>query len=406
MLVMAGAIREGIALLDETMLAVTDGDLSPIVAGIVYCGVILACRTAQDVRRAQEWTDVLTDWCARQADLVAFTGRCLVHRAELMELRGAWSEALDEARRAGERALASGNRAAAAEALYRQGELHRLQGDAAAAEAAFRTASGYGREPQPGLACLRLQQGRPDLADAAIRRVLAATPELGLRAEILPAAVDILLAVGEVAAAREAAVELGALAGEDTDGRLGAMAAGARGAVALAGGDARDALVALRAALHVWQELEAPYEEARSRVLAGLACRALGDEDSAALELDAARRAFATLGARPDLARLGRLAGTGRRGGRGRPERARGRGPAPARRGRHEQGDRRRARAERADRGPPREQHLRQARRVVPHGGGGVRARAPDRLSLGPLHPSRARSEWVISPMRGGRHPA
>jgi len=144
-LVMEGAIREGIALLDETMLAVTDGALSPIVAGIVYCGVILACRTAQDVRRAQEWTDVLTDWCARQEDLVAFTGRCLVHRAELMELRGAWPEALDEARRAGERALAGGNRAAAAEALYRQGELHRVRGDAAAAEAAFRTASGHGR---------------------------------------------------------------------------------------------------------------------------------------------------------------------------------------------------------------------------------------------------------------------
>ena len=309
-LVLAGDIRAGLALLDETMLAVTGGDLSPIVAGIVYCGVILACRTAQDVRRAQEWTDVLTDWCARQEDLVAFTGRCLVHRAELMELRGAWADALDEARRAGERALAAGNRDAAAEAWYRQGELHRLRGDAAAAEAAYRTASGYGREPQPGLACLRLRQGRPDLADAAIRRVLAATPEPGLRADFLPAAVDILLAVGDVAAAREAALELGVLAGEGGGGRLGAVAAHARGAVALAAGDARDALVALHTAVGLWQELEAPYEVARSRMLAGLACRALGDEDSGALELDAARTAFAQLGAVPDLALLDGRDGT------------------------------------------------------------------------------------------------
>ena len=303
-LVLTGAIREGIALLDEAMLTVTDGDLSPIVAGIVYCGVILACRSAHDVRRAQEWTDALAGWCARQEDLVAFTGRCLVHRAELMELRGAWAEALGEARRAGDRALEAGNRDAAAEAWYRQGELHRLRGDAAAAEAAFRTASEYGREPQPGLACLRLQQGRPDVADAAIRRVLAATPERGARGEVLPAAVDILLAVGDVAAARDAARELGALAGEDDDGALCALAAHARGAVALAGGDPRDALVALRAAVRAWQALDAPYDVARARVLAGLACRALGDEDSAELELDAARAAFAGLGALPDLAEL------------------------------------------------------------------------------------------------------
>jgi DNA-binding CsgD family transcriptional regulator len=303
-LIVAGAIGEGIALLDETMLAVTEGALSPIVAGIVYCGVILACRTAHDVRRAQEWTDVLSDWCERQEDLVAFTGRCLVHRAEIMELRGAWADALDEARRAGDRALAGGNAAAAGEAWYRQGEIHRLRGEAAAAEAAFRAASGHGREPQPGRACLRLQQGRPDRADATIRRVLAATPEPGLRAELLPAAVDIMLAAGDLAAARRTAHELAALAGDDARGQLAALAARALGAVDLAGGDARAALVALRTAGAAWQELGAPYEVARTQVLAGHACRALGDEDSARLELDAARATFAALGALPDLRRL------------------------------------------------------------------------------------------------------
>jgi DNA-binding CsgD family transcriptional regulator len=307
LLIESGRLSEGLGLLDEAMVAVTAGELSPIAAGIVYCGVILACQKAYEVRRAQEWTAALTRWCERQPDLVAFTGRCLVHRAEIMQLRGAWSEALEEARRAGERCLQGENPAAAGEAWYRQGEIHRLLGDLGAADESYREARRCGREPQPGLALLRLAQGKVDVADAAIRRVADETSEPGKRAGLLPALVEIMLTVGDVEAARGACRELETIADGHESGALGAIAAQARGAVELAEGDARAGLVALRRAGEVWQQLEAPYEAARVRVLVGLACDALGDQDSAALEMEAARATFAELGAAPDAARLNSL---------------------------------------------------------------------------------------------------
>jgi ATP/maltotriose-dependent transcriptional regulator MalT len=311
-LVQQGRLEEGLALLDESMVAVTAGELSPIVSGIVYCGVILACRDAHEIRRAREWTAALTEWCDRQPDLVAFTGRCLVHRAEILQLRGAWPEALDEARRARERAEAAQNDAAAAEASYREAELHRVRGDEEAAEAAYREASRLGREPQPGLALLRLAQGKTDAAEAAIRRAMGETTGVGVRAGLLPAYAEIVLAAGDVEAAREACRELDAIAEGHEDNVLGAMAAETRGRVELDSGAVQEALPSARRALHTWQQLEAPHEAARARVLVARACRELGDEDAATLELDAARVVFEELDAAPDLAALDALAPTAR----------------------------------------------------------------------------------------------
>jgi DNA-binding CsgD family transcriptional regulator/tetratricopeptide (TPR) repeat protein len=308
MLVKAGRVREGLALLDEAMVAVTAKELSPIVTGLVYCGVILACQEVYEVRRAREWTRALSDWWALQPQMVAFTGRCLVHRAEVLQLDGAWRDALDEVRRAGERFVETKNSAAGL-ARYRQAELLRLQGEFAAAEEAYRLASGLGWEPQPGLAQLRLAQGRSDAAAAAIRRAEAATTSALERARILPAFVEIMLAVGDVDSARRACLELEEIARGYESAMLEAMVAHARGAVHLAEGDAQAAHVALRTAAEAWRVLEAPYEIARTRVLVGEACRALGDEEAAALEHEAARDGFERLGARPDLLRMGARAG-------------------------------------------------------------------------------------------------
>ena len=304
MLVGGGRVQEGLALLDEAMVTATTGDLSPFVVGIVYCGVILACQAVFEVGRAREWTLALTEWADRQPDLVAFTGRCRIHRAEILQLGGAWADALDEARSACQRLVETKNTAAAGVAYYRYGELLRLQGEFAAAEAAYRDASRFGWEPQPGLAQLRLAQGKREAALAAVRRASAETSEPLKRAALLPAHVEIALAGGEIEEARTACAELDGLAGQYGSAMLEAMAAYARGVVALEDGDCERALVALRAAQRIWLELDAPYEVARTRALLARVCTELGDSEAAALELASAREIFRSLGAAPDLARI------------------------------------------------------------------------------------------------------
>ena len=303
MLVRAGRTRDGFALLDEAMVTATTSELTPFVLGIVYCGVILACQEVFEVGRAREWTLALSTWTDEQPDLVAFTGRCRIHRAEILQLGGSWSDALEEAGRACRRMIETQN-AAAGIAYYRQAELLRLRGEFAAAEQSYREASGFGWEPQPGLAQLRLAQGNRDVALAAIRRASAEITEPLKRAALLPAYVEIALEAGEVEEAYAACSELEELAGRYESAMLAAMVAYSRGAVALAQGDAHAALVALRGAHQTWLGLDAPYEVARTRTLVARACSDLGDAEAARLELEAACAIFRRLGATPDLARV------------------------------------------------------------------------------------------------------
>jgi DNA-binding CsgD family transcriptional regulator len=307
-LIRLGRFEEGFRYLDEAMLAVTGGELSPIVTGIVYCGAIAGCEEAYELRRAHEWTDALARWWEGQPELVAFTGRCLAHRAEILQFHGDWPEALEEARRAQERCERAMNRLAAGQAAYQQAEVLRRQGEFAAAEAAYRDANACGREPQPGLALLRLAEGDAQAAAAAIRRALAETARPLERSRLLPAYAEITVALGDLEQARGACRELGEIAAGFPSGMLRAIADYALGSVELATGEAQAALVTLRRALQGWQELAAPYEAARARVLMAMACRALGDEDTARLELEAALPVFEELSARPELRRVSALA--------------------------------------------------------------------------------------------------
>lgn len=301
-----GRVRSGLTLLDETMLAAVAGELSPIVTGLMYCSVIEACRDIHELGRSREWTFALARWCEAQSEMVAFTDACLIHRAEILQLQGTWNEAFAEAQRACERARQSG-RPLPGPALYQIGELHRLRGEEAQAEAAFRQASRLGHEPQPGLALLRLDQGRVAAASAAARRLLTATTDRIQRSRLLPAYIRIMLEAGEREQARSACDELERLAETFATDVLRAWAAQARGALALHEGDAATALDALRHAYLVWHRIEAPYEAARVRVLIGQACLQLGDTEAGTLEFDAARAVFTELGARADLARLNAL---------------------------------------------------------------------------------------------------
>ena len=303
-LIKMGRVAEGVALLDEAMVAVTAGELKPMSTGTIYCSVIDACSEIFDLRRAHEWTTALDEWCQSQADQIPFRGSCLIHRAEILQLRGSWTDALREAERACERLVMPPPRPAAGRAFYQRGELHRLRGELDAAEAAFRQASELGRKPQPGLALLRLTQGDTDAALASIRRAVEETRDLSVKARSICASVEILLAVNDTKAAHEAVAQARELAEALDAPYLRALAAQCAGAVALAEGDAEAALESLHAALATWRELEAPYEEARARALIAIASRAIGDEDTADLELGAARAMFQRLGASSELARI------------------------------------------------------------------------------------------------------
>ena len=297
-----GRVEQGLAMLDESMVAVTSGELSPVVTGIVYCSSIASCHRVFAFERVREWTVALSSWCEAHPQLGMFTGHCLVHRAEVMELAGSWAEAVDEARRAVQRCVRDIERDAAGRAHYLQAEIHRVRGEFDLAEGAYREASRCGFEPQPGLALLRLVQGDVDAASSCSRRMIAATREHLARTRFLPAHVEIMLASGDVDEARAASRELEQAAATLNTDVLHAIAAHAVGSVNLAAGNPQAVLDPVRQAFAFWQQLGAPYLAARLRVLLARACAALDDVEGARLELECAFEVFERLGARPDIA--------------------------------------------------------------------------------------------------------
>jgi len=306
-LIRQGEVARGVSLLDEAMIAVTAGEISPVMVGGVYCSVLEACSEILDLRRAQEWTSALERWYASQPDVVPYRGQCMVRRAEILQLHGDWLDALEQAQQACERLSQPTPKAAVGSAFYRSAELHRLRGEFVEAEEAHRQANQWERTPQPGYAQLRLAQGQIDAANTAIRHVAEAVRESGQRARVLDAYVEIVLAANDVPAARGAADELAEISVRLNAPMVDAIWARAEGAVLLAEKNARGALAALRRAVTVWSDLAAPYETARVRVLLALACRELGDQDTADREFAAAREVFEQLGAAPDVAQVDKL---------------------------------------------------------------------------------------------------
>lgn len=301
-LIRQGEIARGVTLLDEAMVGVTGGEVSPMIAGAVYCSVIEGCSEIFDLRRAREWTTALEKWCSLHPDIVPYRGHCRVRRAEILQLEGAWPDAMDEAQQASEWLSKPKPRAEVGAALYCKAELHRFRGEFAEAEAAYIEAGRWDRT-QPGIAQLRLAQGQLEAANAAIRRIAEEVQDSMNRARVLDAYVEIVLAVNDVAAARVAADELSEIAGRYQAPLLFALSSRAVGSVLLAEQDAKRALGFLRQSWTTWCDLEAPFEASRTAVLTALACRGLGDEDAARAELNAAREVFERLGALPDLAR-------------------------------------------------------------------------------------------------------
>lgn len=306
-----GRVPEGVRLLDEAMVGVATGEVSPIFAGHTYCSLIEACQEISDFGRVAQWTTALTTWCGAQVGLVPFTGQCAVHRGQVMRVRGAFEEAITELDGAVARYVSASTPAAAGLACAEKGELLRIRGEYDAAAEAFQQAVGFGHDPQPAQALLTLARRRTDAACAAVRRVLGEPRDPIHRSQLLPGAIDVLLAGNDLAAARPLVAELVAVGDAFESSSLRAMAGYAVGSLALAEDLPEEALAALRAALRRWRELGWPYETARTQVLVGRALRGLGDEESAAAELGAAARALAALGARPAAQEVDRLLAPG-----------------------------------------------------------------------------------------------
>jgi len=311
-LIKRGDIEAGLNLLDEATASATCGDLRPHASGLVYCMTISSCQDLGDYRRAAEWTEAANRWCD-QLDVSGFPGACRIHKAEAMRLRGDWPAAEAQAIAACEE-LQDFDRSITANGHYEIGEIRRRRGDFEGAEDAFRTSNELGRDPQPGLALLRLAEGKIDAAVAGITRTMQEVEDPLIRLRRLPAQVEIAIAAGDLKTARTAAEELERIVDSYKIGNSRAVAFDATihyatGQIGLAERDWAAAVSSLRRARDEWQKVGAPYETAQARMLLGVAERRSGDEHGGTAELEAALAAFERLGARLDAEHVKELLG-------------------------------------------------------------------------------------------------
>jgi len=303
-MIKSGWAEDGMALLDEAMLDVMSDQMNPAYAGNIYCNMIAACHELGDLRRMRQWTKSLARWCKQIPPAMLFTGICRVHQAQLLAVSGAWEQAEREASQVCTD-LEGIQVESVAEAHYAVGEVRLRQGDLAAAESALEEADRLGRDPQPALALVRLAQGHPERAKAMLDLALAARAGQPLvRAPLLAGLVEVTLESGELESARNAADELAGIAATFGTEILRARRLQATGAVLVAEDRCVEALPVLREACRVWQDLDAPYDAARVRLLLARACSALSDTDGATRALDAAAAVFDRLGARLDARKI------------------------------------------------------------------------------------------------------
>ncbi|MDH4103240.1 MAG: LuxR family transcriptional regulator [Thermoleophilia bacterium] len=308
----AGRIEEGLALLDEATASASSGGAKSHATGLVYCLTISSCRDLGDFRRAAEWTEAANRWCD-QLDVAGFPGACRIHRAEVLRLRGDWPAAEVQAQAACEE-LHDFDRSITADGHYEIGEIRRQRGDFEGAEAAYRTANEHGRDPQPGLALLRLAEGKVDAAVAGISRTLEDVQDPLIRLRRLPAQVEIAIAAGDLRTARGALDELERIVDSYKIAERRAVAFDATidhasGQIKLAEKDWNGAAASLQHAKDGWQSVGAPYETARARMLLGIAYRRSGDEHGGTVEIEGALAGFERLGARLDEERAKELLG-------------------------------------------------------------------------------------------------
>ncbi len=295
--------EEGLALLDAAMVAVDSGQLSPITMGIIYCAVIETCMEVFELNRAQEWTNVLSHWCESHPSLVPFRGQCLTRRSEIMLLHGRWDKAMAEIRLALKQWSEPPGQPAAGASYYQLGNLYRLLGEFDNAEKAYSSAGQYGRDPQPGLALLWLEQGQLSRACSAIKRALSETRQITERYACLFACLEIMLAADHKEDAAEILTDLLDKATNQDVPFLHALAAQSQGNMEVSEGEYDSALQKLREARLLWDQLNIPYRSARTRILMGQAYNGAGDPEAARMEFEAARSVFSKLGAIPDLKR-------------------------------------------------------------------------------------------------------